>query len=70
MQKIAIKYWMEKTILHNFVNFSITICLRLQLNALTRRKGCLGKNEGKLLFTISDTQIFTIILLFGCFLQC
>ena len=50
MQKIAIKYWMQKAILHNFVNFSVTICPRLQLNALARRKGCLGRNEGKLLF--------------------
>ena len=54
---------MEKAILHNFVNLSTTICSRLQLNALTRCKGCLDRNEGK-----SELHILKFSLLF-CYLD-
>lgn len=66
-KKIAIKHWIKKALFINFVNLSIII-IRLQLNALTRRKGCFGRNEGKVLLTISYTQVLISILLFGCFL--
>ena len=63
LQKKAIKHCIEKSILLNFVNLSTKFCPRLQLNGLTRRKGCLGRNEGKVLFTISYTQILITILI-------